>query len=91
MDMKTITIINETTRDHFELSGKLEYMYTNNVVTRLHIKSTYNDIFAFEREAKQNEEGLKSIGMDINNDTAYRSGITEYFMIPTGFGVQMTE
>ena len=89
-----IIIINETTRKRFELSGKLEYMYNNNTVTRLHIKSTFNDIFSFAQEAAQNEEGLKSIGMDTdNNEIAYRDlgSLLEYFMVPAGFGVQLTE
>lgn len=89
-----IIIINETTRNRFELSGKLEYMYNNSNVTRLHIKSTFDDIFSFEQEAAQNEEGLKSIGMDTdNNEIAYRDlgSLLEYFMVPAGFGVQLTE
>ena len=89
-----IIIINETTRNRFELSGKLEYMYNNNNVTRLHIKSTFNDIFSFEQEAAQNEEGLKSIGMDTdNNEIAYRNlgNLLEYFIVPAGFGVQLKE
>ena len=89
-----IIIINETTRNRFELSGKLEYMYNNNNVTRLQIKSTFDDIFSFEQEAAQNEEGLKSIGMDTdNNEIAYRDlgSLLEYFIIPAGFGVQLTE
>ena len=89
-----IIIINETTRNRFELSGKLEYMYTNNHVTRLHIKSTFNNIFSFEQEAAKNEEGLKSIGMDTdNNEISYRKlgDLLEYFMVPAGFGVQLTE
>lgn len=89
-----IIIINETTRKRFELSGKLEYMYNNNNVTRLQIKSTFDDIFSFEQEAAQNEEGLKSIGMDTdNNEIAYRDlgSLLEYFIIPAGFGVQLTE
>ena len=88
-----IIIINETTRNRFELSGKLDYiMYKNNNVTRLQIKSTFDDIFLFEQEAAQNEEGLKSIGMDIdNNKIAYRDlgSLLEYFMVPAGFGVQL--
>ena len=87
-----IIIINETTRNRFELSGKLDYMYTNNNVTRLQIKSTFDDIFSFEQEAKRNEEGLKSIGMDTdNNEIAYRDlgSLLEYFMVPAGFGVQL--
>lgn len=89
-----IIIINETTRKRFELSGKLDYMYNNNNVTRLQIKSTFDDIFSFEQEATQNEEGLKSIGMDTdNNEIAYRDlgSLLEYFIIPAGFGVQLTE
>lgn len=89
-----IIIINETTRNRFELSGKLEYMYNNSNVTRLHIKSTFDDIFSFEQEAAQNEEGLKSIGMDTdNNEIAYRDlgSLLEYFLVPAGFGVQLTE
>ena len=87
-----IIIINETTRNRFELSGKLEYMYNNNNVTRLQIKSTFDDIFSFEQEAAQNEEGLKSIGMDTdNNEIAYRDlgSLLEYFLVPAGFGVQL--
>ena len=89
-----IIIINETTRKRFELSGKLEFMYTNDNVTGLNIKSTFDDIFSFEQEAIQNEEGLKSIGMDTdNNKIAYRKlgGLLEYFIVPAGFGVQLTE
>ena len=89
-----IIIINEITRNRFELSGKLEYMYTNKNVTRLHIKSTFDDIFSFEQEAKRNEEGLKSIGMDTDkNEIAHRKlgDLLEYFMVPAGFGVQLTE
>ena len=39
-------------------------------------------------------EGLKSIGMDTdNNEIAYRKlgDLLEYFMVPAGFGVQLTE
>ena len=87
-----IIIINETTRNRFELSGKLEYMYANSNVTRLRIKSTFDDIFSFEQEAAQNEEGLKSIGMDTDNDDiAYRQlgDLLEWFIVPAGFGVQL--
>ena len=87
-----ITIINGTTRKRFELSGKLKFMYTNDNVTGLNIKSTFDDIFSFEQEAAQNEEGLKSIGMDTdNNEIAYRDlgSLLEYFMVPAGFGVQL--
>ena len=89
-----IIIINETTRNRFELSGKLEYMYTNNNVTRLHIKSTFDDIFSFEQEAAQNEEGLKSIGMNTDNKgIANRElgSLIEYFTIPAGFRVLLEE
>ena len=89
-----LIIINETTRNRFELSGKLEYMYTNNNVTRLRIRSTFDDIFSFEQEAKRNEEGLKSIGIGTdNNEIAYRKlgDLMEYFIVPAGFGVQLTE
>ena len=89
-----IIIINETTRNRFELSGKLEYMYANSNVTRLRIKSTFNDIFSFEQEATQNEEGLKSIGMDTDRkEIAYRKlgYLLEYFTVPAGFGVQLIE
>ena len=89
-----IIIINETTRKRFELSGKLEYMYNNNNVTRLHIKSTFNDIFSFEQEAAQNEEGLNSIGMHTDNiGIAKRDlgNLIEYFIVPAGFAVLLEE
>lgn len=89
-----LEIINEETRDHFMIYGKLKDMYCNGHVTRLTIESTFSDIFSFEQEAKQNEDGLKSIGLDIDNkEIAYRklSDRVEYFIIPKGFGVRITE
>lgn len=89
-----IIIINETTRKRFELSGKLKFMYTNDNVTGLNIKSTFDDIFSFEQEAAQNEEGLKSIGMNTDNiGIAKRDlgNLIEYFIVPAGFGVLLEE
>lgn len=89
-----IIIINETTRNRFELSGKLEYMYANNNVTRLRIKSTFDDRFSFKQEAKRNEEGLKSIGIDTDNiEIACRNlgYLFEEFIFPAGFGVKLEE
>lgn len=89
-----ISIINENTGHRFWMRGKFGSMYSNGHVTRLTIKSTFSAIFSFEQEAKQNEDGLKSIGMDTDRkEIAYRKlgDLVEYFIIPEGFGVQISE